>query len=59
MKYYITIMFGTVAESHRASIPALLMGRVSISNWEIEGRASRKYTLNALEGAVLVLCFCH
>lgn len=41
---------GSGADSHRASIPALLMGRLSISNTEIDKRASRKYTLNALEG---------
>jgi len=49
------------ADSHRASIPALLMGRLSISNTEIDKRASRKYTLNALEGiharCVRLSCF--
>jgi len=44
-------LFIVAAESHRASIPAVLMGRISVSNPEIDRRASRKYTLNALEGA--------
>ena len=54
-------MFYCAADSHRASIPALLMGRLSISNTEIDKRASRKYTLNALEGihprCVRLSCF--
>jgi len=44
------MMFYAAANSHRASIPALLMGRISISNPELDKRALRKYTLNALEG---------
>jgi len=50
-------MFYCAADSHRASIPALLMGRLSISNTEIDKRASRKYTLNALEGYSVVMLF--
>jgi len=47
-------MFISAGESHRASIPAVLMGRISVSNPEIDKRASRKYTLNALEGLYLL-----
>ena len=42
-----------VEESHRASIPAVLMGRLFVANDEVDKQASRKYTLNALEGEYL------
>ena len=48
-----TLYCNSAAESHRASIPAVLMGRLFVANDEIDKRASRKYTLNALEGDYL------
>ena len=38
------------AESHRAKIPAMIMGRVRLSDVEMDNRAYRKYVFNAEEG---------
>ena len=48
-----TLCCNAAAESHRASIPAVLMGRIFVASDEVDKRASRKYTLNALEGDYL------
>ena len=46
--YSILVVSG---QSHRAKIPALLMTKITLVNPEIERRATRKYTLNAMEGS--------
>lgn len=49
---------GVGADSHRAKIPAMIMGRVRLADDEMDNRAYRKYIFNAEEGVFMETIDC-